>query len=192
MLEMSVTNADGQTSVGFSAPRIELSPYRLQREAFAEEFGVPAELIDSEATIYADLTLKNVFIPTVSLDALGAQEFDFGRIRERFGGEAMVIFCFYSRETKEPESSLHIRGLAPNVGVDEDPVTGSMQAGLVLAAKRNGHLPADQEVTITEQGYFIGRPGRATITHDVEADQWQVSGTAVHVFSTTLTLGAAQ
>ena len=188
VIEMSVSNMHGTSRVGFTAPPVALDEYRLQGPAFADEFGVPASLLDPDATILVDASLRNIFIPVASLQALGEQAFDFSRIRERFGFEDTVIFALFTKETVDPSHDLHVRGLAPNVGVDEDPVTGSMQAGLVLAAKANGYLASDQADVVTEQGHFIHRPGFASIHHSLERDELQVSASAVHVFSTSVQL----
>jgi PhzF family phenazine biosynthesis protein len=188
VIEMAVDNTDGDSRVTFTAPPVALEAYRLQGEAFADEFGVPPSVIDPQATIHVDPVLRNIFVPVGSLAALGELRFDFARIRERFGFEETVIFAWYARETVDPTRDVHVRGLAPNVGVDEDPVTGSMQAGLVLAAKANGYVPEDQAEVVTEQGHFVGRPGFATIHHDAERQQLKVTASAVHVFSTTLRL----
>ena len=188
LIEMSVTNTEDGVRVGFIAPPVALEKYRLQAADFAEEFGVPGSLLDPSGIIYLDPSLRNIFVPVVSLAALGEQTFDFSRIRERFGAEDTVIFALFTRETLDPAHDLHVRGLAPNVGVDEDPVTGSMQAGLVLAAKANGYLPENQPDVVTEQGHFIHRPGFAAIRHDLEHETLEVAASAVHVFSTTLRL----
>lgn len=186
ILPMMVTNGGGMPKITFTAPQVDMQPYRLQADEFAREFGVETRLIKTDGTILIDTVLNYVYIPAESLKVLGEQVFDFTRIREKFGEEAIVIFCFYTNETVNSQSDLHARGLAPNVGVDEDPFTGSMQAGLVHAAKQNGYIPADQRHIVIEQGHFIGRPGFAEIDHQAEDDQLLVTAGAVKVFSTKL------
>jgi trans-2,3-dihydro-3-hydroxyanthranilate isomerase len=50
-LPMAVTNKDGQPKISFTAPSVDMQPYRLQRDAFAKEFGVPVNLIKDSGTI---------------------------------------------------------------------------------------------------------------------------------------------
>jgi trans-2,3-dihydro-3-hydroxyanthranilate isomerase len=127
-----------------------------------------------------------VYVPAASIKLLGAQTFDFSRIREKFANEKIVVFCLLTNETIEHQSDLHARGLAPNIGIDEDPFTGSMQAGLVHAAKQNGYITPNKERIVTEQGNFIGRPGFAVIDHDVTNGEVHVTASAAQVFSTKL------
>lgn len=186
-LPMAVTNEeDASPRVIFTAPNVEMKPYRLQGSAFANEFGVLPELIQAGSTILVDAVLHYVYIPVASLTLLGEQAFDFARIRQNFGPEKVVVFCFFTNETIEAQSDIHARGLAPNVGVDEDPFTGSMQAGLVHAAKQNGYITPNEERIITEQGNFIGRPGFAEVNHDMNNNEIRITASAAPVFSTRL------
>jgi trans-2,3-dihydro-3-hydroxyanthranilate isomerase len=189
ILPMAVANKDGQPKISFTAPGVGMQPYRLQRKAFAKEFGVPTDLIRDDSTILLDKNLNYVYISVVSLKALGDQVFDFVRIREKFGKEQIVVFCFFCNETIEATSDLHARGLAPNVGIDEDPFTGSMQAGLVYAAKQNGYIDSGQQLIVTEQGNFIGRPGFAEIS-EINPGEVIITASAVQVFSTKMELNA--
>lgn len=181
ILSMGVTNRDAP-QITFSAPKTDLQSYRLQGAEFAKALGVPADLVDAARTIYLDKRLNYLYVPTVSLAALEEEAFDFGRIRESFGEEGTVVFCLYTNETHDVSADLYARGLAPNVGVDEDPFTGSMQAGLVLSAKANGYVATDKQEVVTEQGHALGRPGSATVRHDGEHDI-SVLADATPVFS---------
>lgn len=185
ILPATITNKDRLSNVTFGAPRVDMMPYRLQGEAFATAFGVPTELIKPGCTILLDKKLNYVYVPASSLQMLGKQAFDFSRIREQFGDEKekIVVFSLFSNETVSDTADLHARGLAPLVGVDEDPFTGSMQAGLVSAAKRNGYIDAGKKRVMTEQGHFIGRPGSAEVSHDTINNEFTITANAVRVFS---------
>lgn len=185
-LMMTVINEATKTEVAFTAPQVSMEQYAEQGDDFAAKLHVPSRLIHGKVLI--DQHLRYIYIPTSSLDALGKQNFDFTHIKQQFAEEGIVVFCLYSNETFNEGNDLHARGLAPLVGVDEDPFTGSMQAGLVHAAKMNGFIPQDQMTIRTEQGNFIGRPGSASILHDTKTDLITVSAQAVPVFSTKLEL----
>lgn len=185
VLDMKVANSD-DTQIIFTAPPVTLELYSLQGEEFAEKLGIPAELLHSTAKILHDTTLNYLYIPVASLQALGKQAFDSNYIREQFGAENTVVFCLYTPETVSETADLHARSLAPNIGIDEDPFTGSMQAGLIQAAKENTLIDPKQTTITTEQGHFVGRPGSATVRQT--ASGITVAAHAVPVFSTEVEL----
>jgi trans-2,3-dihydro-3-hydroxyanthranilate isomerase len=73
--------------------------------------------------------------------------------------------CIFTTETLDRSSHVHSRLFAPNVGIPEDPVTGSANGPLgVLLAKLTGvHKGRSSLTFIGEQGDEVGRPGRVTI-----------------------------
>ena len=183
VLPATITNADDAPAVTFGAPNVEMVPYQLQGEAFATAFGIPTELIKTDATILLDKKLNYIYIPAASLDLLGKQSFNFDHIRKQFGTEKIIAFALYTNETFSNKSDLHARGLAPNVGIDEDPFTGSIQAGLIAAAKQNGYIDAGKERIVTEQGNFVERPGKAEVHHNITTNEFTVTASAAPVFS---------
>lgn len=185
ILPATITNTIGIPKITFGAPNVEMVPHRLQGEAFAKAFGIPTELLKPNATVLLDKKLNYIYVPTTSLDMLGQQVFNFDHIREQFGDEKIIAFALYTNETFSKDSDLHARGLAPNVGIDEDPFTGSIQAGLVAAAKQNSYINASKERIITEQGNFIGRPGKAIVAHNITTNEYTVTASAAPVFSST-------
>lgn len=186
VLAMTVTNTGDATEVTFAAPKVNLVPYRLQGSEFAAEFRIPIDLLWLNSEILHDTNLNYVYIPVASLERLGKQDFEFGHIRDTFTGEGIIVFCLYTSETVDSDADLHARSLVPTIGIDEDPFTGSMQAGLVRAAKRTGVLASAQHRVITEQGHFMGRPGRAQVND--QDNEVTVTASAVSVFSTTMEL----
>ncbi len=91
-------------------------------------------------------------------------------------------FCLTTRETFEPASAIHSRFFAPQSGVPEDPVTGSVHASLAVYLYKLGLVP---ERFVAEQGDFIGRPGRL----EIEAAGPRVGGRAVTVLEGNLVIG---
>ncbi len=90
-------------------------------------------------------------------------------------------FCLTTRETFEPTSSIHSRFFAPQSGITEDPVTGSVHASLAVYLFSLGLVPAR---FVAEQGDFMGRPGRL----EMEATGPRVGGRAVTVLAGQLML----
>jgi PhzF family phenazine biosynthesis protein len=64
------------------------------------------------------------------------------------------------------ECQFEVRAFVPDLGVPEDPVTGSLNAGLALWLQEAG-LAGDSYVAA--QGAVLGRAGRVHVTRDAEA-----------------------
>ncbi|MDN5893481.1 MAG: PhzF family phenazine biosynthesis protein [Nocardioides sp.] len=75
-----------------------------------------------------------------------------------------------------------VRAFVPSIGVDEDPVTGSLNAGFAVWLS-GGALPADYTV---RQGTVLGRRGDVRISTDHDGTRW-VGGA-----SRTLVRGAVE
>ena len=72
-------------------------------------------------------------------------------------------------------ASLVVRAFAAPIGVQEDPVTGSLNASLAQWLIAEGHAP---ERYIAAQGACLGRAGRVHIERDAQGQVW-VGGESV-------------
>ncbi|SKC65860.1 PhzF family phenazine biosynthesis protein [Krasilnikoviella flava] len=83
----------------------------------------------------------------------------------------------------ESDAAVEVRAFVPDIGVAEDPVTGSLNAGLGqwLAG---GFLPASY---VASQGTALGRRGRVHVSLDADGEVW-VAGAAVTTVAGTVTL----
>ena len=70
---------------------------------------------------------------------------------------------------------LEVRGFAASMGIDEDPVTGSLNASLAQWLIEDGHLPAHY---CASQGVCLGRAGQVYIERDAQGQVW-VGGDSV-------------
>ncbi|MGJ7496857.1 PhzF family phenazine biosynthesis protein [Variovorax sp. RT4R15] len=70
---------------------------------------------------------------------------------------------------------LEVRAFAAPVGVEEDPVTGSLNASLAQWLIADGHLP---ERYLAGQGQCMGRDGRVSVERDTAGQVW-IGGDAV-------------
>jgi PhzF family phenazine biosynthesis protein len=77
-----------------------------------------------------------------------------------------------------------VRAFAAAVGVNEDPVTGSLNASLAQWLIADGHMPG---AYIASQGLNLGRAGRVHIAQD-EAGQVWVGGDCVTCLDGTVLL----
>ena len=69
----------------------------------------------------------------------------------------------------EAAVGLEVSAFASCVGVEEDPVTGSLNASLAQWLIEDGHLSADY---VAGQGQCLGRDGRVHVSRDVEGQVW--------------------
>ncbi len=191
ILNMSVLpGQNNRIKVQFLAPAVKMQRYHLQGEAFARSFGLPANSLRLDSLILIDSVLNYLYIPISSLSQLGGLAFDSAKLAKNFKTDKIVAFSLYSAETLNPSADLHVRVTCPLLGIAEDPCTGSIQAGLVQAAKKNGVLSPTKTLITTEQGHFLNRPSFVEVNHDIKLDLISVTATAAHVFSTTIDLAS--
>ncbi len=74
-----------------------------------------------------------------------------------------------SERAEATEPDLQVRAFAAPVGVNEDPVTGSLNAALAQWLIADGHLP---ERYLAAQGVCLGRDGRVHIERDASGQVW--------------------
>jgi PhzF family phenazine biosynthesis protein len=89
----------------------------------------------------------------------------------------------FARPSAE-EVGLEVRAFAAPVGIEEDPVTGSLNASLAQWLISEDHLP---ERYLAAQGQCLGRAGRVHVTRDAEGQVW-VGGDSVTCIDGKLTL----
>jgi len=90
----------------------------------------------------------------------------------------------YTLETVDKGSFAHSRFFAPFYGIDEDPVTGSMNGPLVQVLIKAGIIKENGEwLNYTfEQGDVLGRKGRVGVRYNSDKKDLYISGKAVTIF----------
>lgn len=83
------------------------------------------------------------------------------------------------------DATVEVRALCPGHGVVEDPVTGSLNAGIAQWLTGNGTLPASY---VARQGTVIGRAGRVHVDTDVAGVIW-VGGDTRSTITGTVDVG---
>ncbi len=96
-----------------------------------------------------------------------------------FGGKSVAI-----EEGEGPKIDLEVRAFAAPIGVEEDPVTGSLNASLAEWLIADGHMPARY---VAAQGQCLGRSGRVYIERVADGKVW-VGGDAVTCIDGQVTL----
>lgn len=182
VLEMGCDVANGVITASFTAPDTVMKDYRLQGKEFADFFGIPAEAMMPDTKVMHNTSINDLFVAVKSRQALEALEFNFNYTRKQLEPEDIIAVALFA----PGKDGLDVRGLAPVVGVNEDPFTGRLQAGIIRAAQANGLIDKTQYKLTTHQGWSMGRPGHAAITLDPDTGVTTISARAVHVFSTKL------
>ncbi|TAG33909.1 MAG: PhzF family phenazine biosynthesis protein [Polaromonas sp.] len=79
---------------------------------------------------------------------------------------------------------LEVRGFAASIGINEDPVTGSLNASLAQWLMADGHMP---ERYTASQGVCLGRAGELALARDASGQVW-VGGQSVTCIDGSVTL----
>ncbi len=114
---------------------------------------------------------------------------DHGQLRI-FGQKVGVVAVQQARPATDLiakldcEASVVVRAFAAPVGVDEDPVTGSLNASLAQWLIAEGYAPATY---VASQGHCLGRAGRVYIEHSSDGQVW-VGGDSVTCVEGTVKL----
>lgn len=90
--------------------------------------------------------------------------------------------------TSEATVGLEVRAFASCIGVEEDPVTGSLNASLAQWLIEDGHVPANY---VAGQGQCLGRDGKVHIARDADGQgqgQVWVGGDVVTCIDGSVTL----
>ena len=188
--------------LAFAAPAVQRStpgPALLAKVAGALGLKAPrilaAQLLDN-GPVWLGLLLD-------SPDTVLALDPDHARLKElgqkvgvasvKRSQDAIQLIARSSREARafaghdvpaSPEPDLVVRAFAAPIGVNEDPVTGSLNASLAQWLIADGHLP---EAYLAGQGECLARAGRVHIERDTDGQVW-VGGESVTCITGTVTL----
>ena len=154
------------------------------------------------------VTDQYLYVPVRRLHTVFALQPNMFSLSQFLTNRNLSGLCVFTTETVERTSSVHSRFFAPNLGINEDPVTGSANGPLGVYLFENGVLgegkvpqrtrriakPVATEPTsveekmlslIAEQGDVLGRKGRVNVRLNVRGDQAtavSIGGKAVTVF----------
>jgi trans-2,3-dihydro-3-hydroxyanthranilate isomerase len=98
-----------------------------------------------------------VFVPVASLEAMAEVQVapqHWATVMRGAGHTGAFLYC---RQTVHTTSSFHARMFAPDMGVAEDPATGSAAAAFAGVVHRFDALPDGTHKRAIEQGYEMGR-----------------------------------
>ncbi|MDA7417036.1 PhzF family phenazine biosynthesis protein [Xenophilus arseniciresistens] len=187
-----IQQEDGALRLAFAAPALRRSaPSPMQLAKVAQALGLKAAQIEAAqlldngpmwlGLLLSDAdTVLSVRPDHAALKALGVKVGLAGRPAQ--APEPLLIArgnrearAFAQAQPKPAEAAaeagvdLEVRAFATPIGVEEDPVTGSLNASLAQWLIADGHLPAQY---VAGQGQCLGREGRVHIARDADGLVW--------------------
>ncbi len=148
--------------IGAAAPVAEIADIAAALSLSPDDIG-----FDDHVPTLFSAGVGFTFVPLRSRAAVARAKPDPARWAGAIGPADHANAFVYTREAARPGAQFHARMFAPEMGVMEDPATGSAVAafaGVVMAFDR----PADGDHTIrVEQGFEMGRPSLITLGLDV-------------------------
>jgi trans-2,3-dihydro-3-hydroxyanthranilate isomerase len=183
--------------IWMTQPRPTFGPVFPDAVAVAEILGIDSADIRSDLPIeVVSCGVPFLFVPVRDLATMKRLSFNRDLSRRALASlELFEVFAF-AMETENPGSTVHSRMFAPELGVPEDPATGSASGPLGAYLVRHGVIRATPEATIvSEQGIEMGRPSfiHIEITHEAnEITEVKVGGQTVFVGSGEIELSAVE
>jgi trans-2,3-dihydro-3-hydroxyanthranilate isomerase len=114
--------------------------------------------------------LPALIVPLRDLDALRRCKVDWERYTEVAGpGKNLYVFCPESHD--DGPGDLSARMFANDLGVPEDPATGSAAGCLAAYLLEHSYLGTDAVDVRVEQGYEIGRPSLLYLQADRDGEK---------------------
>ena len=161
------THPDEAAWVWLSVPTASFTDLsQPQLDAIAAALSVPP----ARLTGVVDSLNRDVLVRIESLEQLQTLSPDFTTLANLGQREQWRGYCVFSTETLEPSSAAHSRFFAPQAGIPEDPVTGSMSAPLgqylsqlPLQSMPNTASKTRSKTLQLEQGDSLGRSGRVQV-----------------------------
>ena len=170
-----------QDRLAFSAPAMKRSaPSATLLARVARALGLKADQIVAaqsldNGTIWLGLLLDD---PSTVLQLTPT----FPELKEL--GQKVGVVALKTTPVATDAGGVEVRAFAPNVGINEDPVTGSLNASLAQWLIDDGHVP---ERYVATQGACLERAGHVFIERDASGQVW-VGGQSVTCISGSATL----
>lgn len=106
-----------------------------------------------------------IYIPVDGLEVIAKSRPTPDLMRDGFPYSGIYAF---TRRTVTAEAAFHARFFAPDMGISEDPATGSAAVGLAGVIMKYDPPEDGRHVYIIEQGFEMGRPSMLRLELEVE------------------------
>lgn len=132
---------------------------QIDLEKVADALGLKSSDIDDRFPIEEVSTgFYTMIAPLKSMDAVKRAVVDRNKFSELIKGKNARTILIFSPETYDKENNLNVRFFADELGITEDPATGSANGCLAGYLVKNRYFDSDSIDIRVEQGYEIRRP----------------------------------
>ncbi|MFA5958546.1 PhzF family phenazine biosynthesis protein [Hyphomicrobium sp.] len=187
-IRVGVRKRGGGAAFGeFDAPKISNAPEALSEP---EEISAAVGLISTEIGFenHKPTLLKSVptfaFMPVANLEAMAKVRVTPKHWVRAFTDRGVQGVYLYTRQCVRAQSAFHARMFAPDLGVPEDPATGSAAASFAYIVQEFDVLPDGTHKRAIEQGIEMGRPSAISLTMTVARGKLEgvrIGGYAVRI-----------
>lgn len=174
-VRVGVRLRSGHAAYGeFDAPYI---PGMPEKFAEVDEIAAALNLISAEtgfenhrphklpgATVFA-------FVPIANLEAMSKVSISPASWERAFSKNNISGAYLYTRQCVRAHSAFHTRMLAPDLGIPEDPATGSAAIGFARMIQTFDTLPDGVHKRSIEQGLEMGRPSTINLVISIARGQ---------------------
>jgi trans-2,3-dihydro-3-hydroxyanthranilate isomerase len=173
----------------FDCPRLpEIAGESGAKEFIAAAIGVaPVEIgFENHVPSVWSAGVPYHLVPVKNMSTLAEAAPNRGGWKPAFGAGAAFL---YTRETEGHDHSFRARMFAPEVGIIEDPATGSAVAAFAGAVHAFDAPPDGNHSAVIEQGFEMGRPSLIRLGMTIEGGKLaavRIGGHAVAVMDGTL------
>ena len=192
-IRVGVRLRNGAPAFGeFDAPRITNTPEELQQP---EEISAAIGLIPTEIGFenHKPTVLRGssvfAYVPVANLEAMAKLRIAPSHWARAFTDRGVDgVYC-YTRQCVRTQCSFHARMFAPDIGVPEDPATGSAAVGFAHVIQVFDQVPDGAIKRTIEQGLEMGRPSTIQLVSTVvrgKLEAVRIGGAAVRVADGTL------
>lgn len=158
ILTIGIRQAE-RPEVSMQIPIPDFQPLEVDRDRFADLWGVPPVSLAGDWWVHRDLDYW--YVPVQSRQAMASLRLQTEGLAKLDNQAAFTFFCW---DTVDETSDWHLRFFAPFHGVPEDVVTGSAQGPMgVLYQRLRGEEEDGWSEYTGEQGDILGRPGRVSV-----------------------------
>jgi trans-2,3-dihydro-3-hydroxyanthranilate isomerase len=143
----------------------------LDSALFARTLNLETADLDDRSPVQEVSTgLPALIVPLRDLDALRRCKIDWERYAE-VAGPGKILYVFCPEPHDDGPGDLSARMFANDLGVPEDPATGSAAGCLAAYLLEHGYLGTDSVDTRVEQGYEIDRPSLLYLRASRDGDE---------------------
>jgi trans-2,3-dihydro-3-hydroxyanthranilate isomerase len=184
--------ADAAAFAEFDAPKLPAGAGILQpADVLAAGLGlIPSEIgFENHKPLCFAAGNTFAFVPVASLEAIRRAHINGAHWERAFEQQGVAGAYLYTRQCEHTANAFHARLFAPQVGIPEDPATGSAAVCLTGIVHQFDQLPDGTHKRIVEQGYEIGRPSLIYLTIVVEGGKLttvRIGGSAMRVSHGTI------